>query len=114
MVLEFNCAASVAVNDLVFQDSTNSLTAVECVDNTTTEPTIGVVIKKPTATTCEVLVLGIQEGYSSLSIGAKVYLGTDGAVTTVKPSTGYMQILGTVVASDTIFFLPNSQRVLQI
>lgn len=114
VVLEFTCAASVAINDLVYQDSVNQSTAVECTDNTTVQPTIGVVIDKPTTTSCEVLVLGIQEGYTGLSIGSKIYLDTDGTVTTTKPSSGYMQVLGTAVATDTIFFLPNSQRVLQV
>lgn len=114
VVLEFDCDASLAVGDLVFQDTVVANKVIECTDNTTVEPTIGVCITKLTATTAEILVLGTYAGYSGLTIGSKVFLDTDGTETTNAPSTGYLQTLGTVVAPDTIFFLPNSQRVLQI
>lgn len=114
MVIEFDCDAAAAVGDLVFQDSLVAEKVNVCEDNTTLEPCIGVLILKLQATRCQVLILGLQDSYSGLSIGDRVYLGTDGSITTTKPATGYMQSLGQVVAPDTVFFIPNSQRVLQI
>lgn len=114
VVLLFDCEATAAIGDLVYQDSVVQNKVIVCTDNTTLEPAIGVIIEKPTSTTCNVLVLGLYDGYAGLTIGDKVFLDTDGTVTTgTKPTSGYVQNLGQVVAPDTIFFLPNTTRVLQ-
>lgn len=113
VVLVFNCASSAAIGDLVYQDTTVETLVNVCEDNTTLEPAIGVIIDKREDTVCEVLVLGVYVGYTGLDIGDRIYLGTDGTVTTTKPSVGYMQTMGQAVAGNAIFFLPNSQRVLQ-
>ena len=55
-----------------------------------------------------------DRGYTGLTLGSKVFLGTNGSITTTKPATDYVQTLGTVVSSTQIFFVLNTQRVLQV
>lgn len=113
VVLTFDCDVSLAVGDIVRQDDTLDDKVVTCTDNTNVKPAIGVAINKPTTTSVEVLTLGVDDGYSGLTIGGKVFLATDGTYTQTKPATGYLQTLGLAAASDRIFFLPNATRVLQ-
>lgn len=114
IVLTFDCEVSAAVDDLVYQDAITETKVLVNTDNTQQKPTIGVILTKPTSTTCEVLVLGIRTGFTGLSIGQKVFLDTDGTATSSAPSTGYLQTLGVAVSSTTIFFTPNATRVLQV
>ena len=112
--LKFDCEASTQVNDIVYQDSLNANKVLSNINNTRVNASIGVVVRKPTTTTCVVLVLGINDGYTGLSIGSKIFLATDGTTTTTKPTSGYLQTLGTAVSTTQVFFLPNNQRVLQV
>lgn len=113
IVLTFDCEASAALDDVVYQSTLDNSKVLVNTNNTEVQSSIGVIITKPTSTTCEVIVLGIKSGYSGLSIGNKVFLDTDGTTTSTKPATGYVQTLGIAVAPDTIFFQPNATRVLQ-
>lgn len=111
IVQEFNCDVSVQVGDIVHQDINDATIVITSVTNTNQQVSIGVVISKPSATTCRVLILGIQDGFSGLTIGTRVYLGISGGITETAPNVGYQQVLGTAVATDTVFFVPNNTRV---
>jgi hypothetical protein len=113
VVIAFDCDASLAVGDIVYQDAITDTFVNKSVNNTEVQPSIGVVITKLTTVRAEVLILGLQAGFAGLSIGAKAFLGTTGGVTSTKPATGYVQTLGVAVSSTQIFFQPNAQRVLQ-
>ena len=71
--LKFDCEASTQVNDIVYQDSLNANKVLSNTNNTQVNASIGVVVRKPTTTTCVVLVLGINDGYTGLSIGSKIF-----------------------------------------
>lgn len=114
LVLEFDCEATAAVNDIVHQDSINDTKVIVNTNNTEVKPSIGVIIEKVTSTRCKVLILGIQAGYTGLSIGSKIFLDTNGTPTSTKPSTGYVQTLGIAVSATQIYFTPNATRVLQV
>ena len=114
LVLEFDCEVSAAVNDIVHQDAISDTKVIVNVNNTETKPSIGVIVEKITTTRCKVLILGIQGGYSGLSIGDKIFLDTDGTPTSSKPGTGYIQTLGIAVSASQIYFTPNATRVLQV
>ena len=78
----FNCVITVAVGDTVY------LSAADLVDraNATSEPTmpcIGVVLSKPTAVTCVVVMSGSASGFVGLTPGATYFIGlAPGTVTT--------------------------------
>lgn len=112
--LEFDCEGTTVVDDIVYIDPTTDTKVLTNTNNTTAQASIGVVIRKITATRCVVLTLGIHGGYTGLTIGSKAFLGADGSVTQTKPPAGYVQTLGTSVSTTEIFFLPNTTRVLQV
>lgn len=113
IVLTFDCEVTAAVGDIVYQDAGTPTKVIVNSDNTEVQPSVGTIITKLTTTTCEVLVLGIDSGYTGLSIGAKVFLSGSGTTTSTKPATGYVQTLGVAVSTTDIFFQPNATRVLQ-
>lgn len=113
VVLEFDCAASASINDVVFQNNTTEGLVEVNTNNTEVNPSIGVIISKTTTSRCKVLVLGVLAGYAGLNIGQKIWLSADGTVTSIKPTSGYLQTLGVAVASDSILYTPNAARVLQ-
>lgn len=64
-------------------------------NNTDDEPAIGVVIAKPTVSTAEVLIAGLcLLTITGIEANKLVFLGDDGAPTTTKPSSGWLQCLG--------------------
>lgn len=97
----------------MYQDPTTADRVLSNTDNNQVKLTIGIVISKPTSTTCKVKVLGVEDGFSGLSIGDRVWLSPTGGLTTVTPATGYQQVLGIAVSSTKIYFTPNSSRVLK-
>ena len=111
--LEFECEPTSAVGDIVYQDSIVQTKVLTNTNNTEVSTSLGVIVRKLNPTQCIVLTLGVYEDYVGLPIGVKVFLGTDGSITTSKPSTGYVQTLGSTVSPTQIFFLPNTTRVLQ-
>jgi hypothetical protein len=113
VVLEFDCAVSAAVGDIVYQDSLNDSAVIVTSDNTSVQPAIGVIITKLTVTRCEVLILGIYTGFSGLTIGRSVFLSSTGGITSTDPTSGYSHKLGVAVAPDTVFFSPTTTRVLK-
>lgn len=107
-----DCAASVAVNDWVYQSTTVNNRAVKNVDNTISTPTIGIVTDKPTSTSCEVLLIGIYSGLSLVDRGV-FRLGTGGTATFTVPTTGYIQNLGVSFGDGTVFINPDKHRLLR-
>lgn len=113
VVLPFNIDPGASIGDIVYQDPLTANAVIVNTDNTQVKPSIGIVIAKPTPTTADVLVLGIYTGFTGLTIGDRIWLGTDGAATTTPPGEGYQQALGIAVAADTVFLMPNNTRVLK-
>lgn len=105
------CESTAQVLDLVFEDNTITNKVISAINNTEVKPIVGIIIEKITSTSCKVLLLGTISGFSGLSKGKKVFLGTDGSVTSNVATTGYLQCLGTAKEIDTIIFNPNFTRV---
>lgn len=68
-----------------------------------TLPTVGIVVQKPSATTCKVASMGavtLPAAYPSLLLGQIAFLGTDGfpssILLTTNPNNVYAQRVGTV------------------
>lgn len=106
-----NCLASVDVLDLVVESNSIVNGVDSVVDNNDIRPVMGVVIKKISDTRCEVLLLGTVGGFTGLTKGSKVFLNTDGTVTSNIVTTGYLQTLGTARDVDTVDFNPQINRV---
>lgn len=110
IILSFQCESTAAVGSLVYIDPTTANKVLVNTDNTLVNQTIGVIDSKPQATICEVMVLGIKPGYSSLTVGGRIFLSASGGVTQTKPTTGYLHNLGVAVSSTEVLFLPNNMR----
>ena len=108
IVQTMDCAASVAVNDWVYQDPSNDNTAITVSSNTQVEPTIGIVRAKPTDFSCEVILIGLYSGLS-LSGRGKFYLSDTGGETFTHPSSGtgrFVRNLGLSFGNGTIYVNP--------
>jgi len=103
-----DCAVSVAVNDWVYQSLTTDNRAIKAATNSPNAPVVGIVIAKPSSTTCEVLLNGT---YSLAVARGKMFLGSGGAAVNVGPSTGYLQTLGVSFGNGTVYINPNLNRV---
>jgi len=103
-----NCAASVVVDDLVFQSTTINNLAVTATDNLNISPIIGHVIAKPTSTTCVVQLKGVL----LFTIGrGKVYLSSSGTHTNTAPAAGFLQILGWSCGDGRLEINPSLMRI---
>lgn len=108
-----NCAADLIVGDLVWQSLTLTDGVDECVNNTDKRRVIGVCIQKVTDTTAKIMVLGKLAALVGLNITEKVYCGTLGTITSTVPITGYVQVVGDAIGSDSCDFNPSHNQVLR-
>lgn len=113
LVQERPCDASLAVGDLVWEDTTTPGNVEESVNNTDSRRVIGICIEKVTSTTARILFSGRVTGLSGLTAGAKIYCSVSGVITAVLPTTGYIQVLGDAISLTEVDFSPSHQRVLR-
>ncbi len=73
-------------------------------DTTIPNGLFGVAFAKPTSVTVEVMFLGILGGYSGLTPGQAVFIGTLGVPTHTPPATGTLQQIGFAITTTEIFF----------
>lgn len=111
----FNCEASLAIGDLVYIDPTDENKVLKPSDNTEESPVIGVCYAKSGDTVARILILGVQNGFTGLTSGSKIFLSASGGTSHSRPgSGGYEHILGVAVSSTEILFVPNMQRVWRV
>jgi hypothetical protein len=109
----FNCAATVAVGDLVIPSEVTAGTVEALSSNVYNNLCFGVVISKPSLTTAEVLVSGKITGLVGMPIGRPLFVGTDGKLTAYKPGTGHLQTMGISITATTAFLMPSLTKVIQ-
>lgn len=104
---EFTVPASVNVRDLVYV--TGALAADQADANDIARgPVYAIVLDKPTSTTATLALGGKIPGFTGLTPGAALFVGTGGAVVSPPLSaTGYAQRVGVAISSTTIVFTPS-------
>jgi len=107
------CDVSATVGDLVMESDSVANQVDVAVNNTDIRPVIGVIVDKPTTTTCQIMMVGRVSGLSGLTKGRKVFLSETGTITSTLVTTGYIQCLGVAKEADEINFNPQLQRVLR-
>jgi hypothetical protein len=113
IIEELDCLASLNVGDLVY-DSTSIDNGVDKVtSNSLARIVTGVCIEKTSSTTAKILKEGRISGFSALTKGKPVFLGTDGLPTTTYPTTGVRQVLGSSSATGTLYFNPQYDIVIR-
>lgn len=82
----YDCPATTDLRDAVHIISTGVVTTASKSD-TPNLPVIGMVVAKPTTTTCIIQTLGYLDGFTGLSEGETYYLDDDGKITNVPTTT---------------------------
>lgn len=112
------CSALVNLSDAVAITAAATVDQAEN-DNAARRPAVGLVVSKPTATSCIVRYSGELPGFVGLTIGATYYLAaTLGAITPTPPSRltdpgAIRQVVG-VALSTTILIVDIERDVLQL
>jgi len=111
--LIFPCVSTVQKEDLVYLASNGLLTTA--FSNNPQTPIVGMVIAKPTASTCEILFTGLVSYSLNLDFGI-IYVGNDGKLaTTPTPAGGGLnQVMGTSFGNGKIYFYPNYVRIISV
>jgi hypothetical protein len=82
----YSCPSGVSVGDAVYLSAADTVDQADA-DDLTKIPCIGVVISKPTSTSCQVQYYGELSGFAGLAPGGTIYLAkTAGALTQVAPT----------------------------
>ncbi len=100
----FTCPAGVSVREVVAITSANTVDKADA-DDATKRPAYGIVVSKPTSTSCIVRLLGELTGFSGLTPGATYYVSTTpGAIVTPAPSgSGVLrQVVGDAISSTVL------------
>ena len=83
----YTCDSGLAVRDAVYLSGADAVAKADA-DGSGTQPLIGFVSSKPTATTCIVKYSGELGGFTGLTTGVNYYLSeTPGEITTTAPSS---------------------------
>jgi hypothetical protein len=112
---QFTVPSAASVNDLVY--STGAFTA-DRADNsaTTTAPGIGIVTAKPSSTTATLAYSGVVGGFTGLTPGADLFIGTLGAIIEAGalPTTpgSVVQKIGIAIDTTTLLLNPANLVVL--
>ena len=104
--VQFNCDASLNVNDAVYIVDTQEVAAANA-SNITTSGVIGFVSNKETDITCDVTLNGVVDGFSSLSVGSTYFLDAiDGRITNIPVTTAGQVVISIGYAlSETQLFV---------
>ena len=98
------CGASVNLNDAVAITAADTVEQAEA-DNAARRPAAGIVVSKPTATSCIIRYSGELAGFTGLTPGATYYLDvTPGGITLTPPSGGgdVRQVVGAALNTTTL------------
>lgn len=111
LVITLSCDAGVLVGDFVYESETIDEHVHRATSNLHVPEIIGRVKSKPNATTAKILVVGVSEGFTGLTRGKRLFLGTTGEPTNTPPATGYVQVIGVCLSDTKALIMPNNVRV---
>ena len=94
-----DCDSGVVVDDLVTLSVVANNTAVKTVNNLTSTPVIGVVLRKPSSTKCLVLFAGL---YTFTIARGRVFIDSIGKLSISAPASGYLQEMGFSFGDGTV------------
>ena len=104
------CESSANVGDTVYMSGVDSEKVVVNSDNKNDFYTIGMIKSKISSTFANVLLSGKESVSLSLAVNSKIFLASDGGLTTAIPSDGYVHVLGFHFDGEMIF-KPDLMRV---
>ena len=101
------------VGDLVMYSESADDTVDVVEDNFDSRSVVGIITDKPTTTTAIVMTKGQISGLTGLTKTKKAYLGSNGEIAVIKPSTGNFQILGHSTDTGVLNFNPVNTKIIQ-
>jgi hypothetical protein len=108
----FNCDASTQIGDIVCINPSNPTILLVNSDNRTSNPSIGIVIKKSSSTRAKIQLFGeCSIAITGLQVSRPVFLGTDGKLTQTIPATGFIQKMGIALEDNKIFLNVDYMRI---
>lgn len=114
LVIQKTCDSSAVVGDIVMYTTTNDENVDVSTTNSDVRPSIGIIIEKVDATTAKIMIMGEFSGASGLTPGKKIFLSTTGDLTSIPPTTDYLQCMGIAISTTTFLFSPQIQRVKRV
>ena len=100
-----SCETVVAVREPIYIDISTGEAKQANATSMSTAPVFGLVVSKPTTITCKVVQLGLVTGFSALTPGNQLYLGTTagGLVSTAPTGSGNVfQKIGKVISATSV------------
>lgn len=101
---EANCTAAEAPGDPVVFSKTTAGTVERVYSNTyDNRLVVGVIVSKSSDTECIVVTMGILDGLGpGLQEGLPVWISATGGLTTTRPLSGDLQVIGNAVGTDAV------------
>ena len=104
MIIDENAS----LGSLVYLDTTRDNTTITATDNNPAKRVIGYVREILTASTGNILFLGVIEG-TTLNTG-DLFVGSDGRLSLLTPSPGYIQRIGFSIGNGRVYFQADYNR----
>lgn len=111
---EADCSVAEQVGDPVVFSETIDKKVERITSNIYNNLVVGIINEKPTPTTCIVIVSGILDNVTTgLSRGKAIFVSTTGGLTTTKPATGHLQIIGMALSATGLNVNIGTEKVIQ-
>jgi hypothetical protein len=108
----YDCDASAAIGDIVVLSQVTPNKVESLTSNVYTGLAIGQIIAKPSSIRAEVQVLGILTAAGGgFSIGLPVFIDASGVLTTTRPTTGSIQVMGIAISTTDYNLMPGTNKV---
>lgn len=109
------CTASDAVGDPVIFHATVAGQVESLASNVYDGLVVGLIESKTSDTDCFVVTLGIPPSIAlaGLDEGKPCWVGTSGGVTTTKPATGHLQVIGNAVSTTSLSINIEMRKTIQ-
>jgi len=115
IIITRNCASSASSGNLVYESNSIANGVDVSSGNSDDRNIVGIIISKPTSTTCKVLFEGTYStSLSGLTKSDKIFLSSSGAVTSTAPTSDYVQILGNAIDATAINFKPSQIKTKRV
>ena len=108
----FDCLVGSVLGDTVVLSTSVANQVDTLTSNVYPGLAIGIILAKPTSVICEVQLIGVLTDITGgFSIGLPVFIGPTGVLTTTKPTTGSIQVMGTSISTTKVVLIPSSNKV---
>jgi hypothetical protein len=108
------CTTSEAAGDpVIFSDTTANVVERLTSNVYDTRLVVGIIHSKPTSTTAFVVTTGVLANVATgLAQGQTVWVSPTGGLTTTRPTTGHLQVIGSAIGSTDVSVSPEERKTI--